>query len=88
MNFKFDTKVKFDTEALLRQATEVARNKIFNLLEESKREMGVDGAGIHFDKASILRHHGDKVDLGKATFPSEEVKERFMGIFNRRMKRS
>jgi len=76
----------FDVDKIMRQVTEAATDQIQTVLEEAKREMGADGHGITIKTDARPRRSGDKIDIGNVTFPSEEVKDRFLKIVNRKLR--
>ena len=76
---------RFDTDKLMKQVEKVAADKMREALEGAKRELGADGNEIDIRMVSPHRS-GDKLDLGKVSFPSEAIKERFLQIVKRRMR--
>jgi hypothetical protein len=75
----------FDVDKIMRQVTDTATDHIHKVLDEARRELGPNGYAIKINKLS-LRRTGDKLDLGNVTFPSEDVKARFLKIVERKMR--
>jgi hypothetical protein len=76
----------FDADKLIREVTKKAADHTYKVMEEAKREMGDDGRDITINKSYSARQSGDNVSLANASFPSEEIKERFMKIVQRKMR--
>jgi hypothetical protein len=75
----------FDVEKIMKHVSETAADHLYKVLEDARWELGPDGHAIKINK-SALRRSGDKLDLGNVAFPSEDVKQRFLKIVQRKMR--
>lgn len=78
--------MSFDTDGIMRKVKEVAHEKVLAVLHEAKREMGAEGHAIRINEKSSVVGAGDKTDIAGVTFPSEEVKGKFLAIVNRKLR--
>lgn len=72
-----------DIDQIATKVTELAVARMYEILEGARRDLGEAGEEIMIDRRD-LRLVGDKLELGAAKFPSEDVKDRFVAAVRRR----
>jgi hypothetical protein len=78
--------VDFGIDEIMDKVREAANEKIIDVLHEAKREMGAEGRDIQIKERPSLVRRGDKYDLAGVTCPSEEIKEKFLGVVHRKLR--
>ena len=76
----------FDFAKVAEEMKKKAAEHFLKVLGDAKHEMGAEGKDIAIDRAAVMRQHGDNLNLGGISFPSEEIKDRFLEIVKRRMR--
>jgi hypothetical protein len=76
---------EFDIDGIMRDVTEAAAEQVHAVLEEAKRELGDEGREITIAQNTRFDRVGDKVDLAGVSFPSEEIKDKFLAIVDRKL---